>query len=211
MKECSYIPTSRFVIMSGSKSRETRRQEILKAARRLFSEKGYRATTMDDITHASGLTKGGIYWHFNAKWEIFMAIFREHIRQHLALWQKVERIGIKPDALVEGGLLFIEEHLNNDWLANVCNEVEIESIRHPEIGAEYLAMYREIEEKVEDMLKRGKQQGLLRDLDYGSLALILIVLVEGILSRYFLAGKKLDYRRIWRTASEVMLRGIIKE
>lgn len=197
--------------MSVNKSKDTRRREILKAARRLFAEKGYRATTMDDITHASGLTKGGIYWHFNSKWEIFMAIFREHIRQHLDLWQKVEQIGIKPDAMVEGGLLFIEEHLNNEWLANVCNEVEIEAIRHPEVGAEYLTMFREIEEKIEDMLNRGKDQGLLRDLDYHSLALVLVVLVEGILTRYFLTGKKLDYRRIWQTASAVMLHGIMKE
>lgn len=49
---------------------ERRRQEIIVCALRLFAERGYRATTMDDIAGALGCTKGLIYHYFNSKAEL---------------------------------------------------------------------------------------------------------------------------------------------
>ncbi|MFA7172049.1 MAG: TetR family transcriptional regulator [Kiritimatiellia bacterium] len=46
------------------------RQKILKAARDLFSKKGYDRTTFEDIAHRINLTKGAVYWHFRSKPEL---------------------------------------------------------------------------------------------------------------------------------------------
>ena len=48
---------------------------ILDAATRLFVEKGYDATSLQDIIHETHLSKGAIYHHFSSKEEIFEAIF----------------------------------------------------------------------------------------------------------------------------------------
>jgi AcrR family transcriptional regulator len=40
---------------------------ILIQAMRIFLEKGYHGTSVDDITQAAGLTKGALYWHFRSK------------------------------------------------------------------------------------------------------------------------------------------------
>lgn len=49
---------------------ERRRQEIIATALRLFAERGYRATTLDDIACALGCTKGLIYHYFRSKTEL---------------------------------------------------------------------------------------------------------------------------------------------
>jgi AcrR family transcriptional regulator len=54
-------------------SRETTqgsRQEILRAAARLFQQHGYDATSMNDVAAALKLSKGGLYHHFQSKDEI---------------------------------------------------------------------------------------------------------------------------------------------
>ena len=44
--------------------------KIIDAAMKLFLEKGYENTTMQDIVEASGMSKGAIYHYFKSKQEI---------------------------------------------------------------------------------------------------------------------------------------------
>src|SRR5271166_2911970 len=46
------------------------RQEILRVAARLFQQRGYDATSMNDVAAALKLSKGGLYHHFRSKDEI---------------------------------------------------------------------------------------------------------------------------------------------
>ena len=50
------------------------RQEILRTAARLFQQRGYDATSMNDVAAALKLSKGGLYHHFQSKDEILFDI-----------------------------------------------------------------------------------------------------------------------------------------
>ncbi len=50
------------------------RQEILRTAGRLFQQRGYDATSMNDVAAALKLSKGGLYHHFQSKDEILFEI-----------------------------------------------------------------------------------------------------------------------------------------
>jgi AcrR family transcriptional regulator len=50
------------------------RQEILRTAARLFQQRGYDATSMNDVAAALKLSKGGLYHHFQSKDEILFHI-----------------------------------------------------------------------------------------------------------------------------------------
>lgn len=52
------------------------RNEVLIAAADAFTERGYAATSIDDIADRLGATKGRIYHHFRTKGEIFVGIHR---------------------------------------------------------------------------------------------------------------------------------------
>ena len=51
-----------------------RKQQIYQAAMTCFNRNGYFQTTMDDIVAESGLSKGTLYWYFDSKKELFLAL-----------------------------------------------------------------------------------------------------------------------------------------
>lgn len=53
------------------------RQDILRTAARLFQQRGYDATSMNDVAAALKLSKGGLYHHFQSKDEMLF-----HIMNH---------------------------------------------------------------------------------------------------------------------------------
>jgi len=53
---------------------EERKQKIVDAAKKLFSEKGYSATGLREIAESAGVSTGNIYNHFKNKKEIFNCI-----------------------------------------------------------------------------------------------------------------------------------------
>jgi AcrR family transcriptional regulator len=55
---------------------EATRREIVRVARRLISEHGYRDTGISDIQAATGLTKGAFYHHFRTKEELVLAVLQ---------------------------------------------------------------------------------------------------------------------------------------
>ncbi len=50
------------------------RQDILRTAARLFQQRGYDATSMNDVAAALKLSKGGLYHHFQSKDEMLFQI-----------------------------------------------------------------------------------------------------------------------------------------
>src|ERR1043166_1144523 len=53
---------------------------MMKAARKLFGERGFAATSVDDIVAASRVAKGAIYHYFKTKNDLFEAVFEEASR-----------------------------------------------------------------------------------------------------------------------------------
>jgi AcrR family transcriptional regulator len=57
-----------------SRERERRRQQIMVAARRVFSEKGFSKATMEDIAREAELSAGTLYLYFKSKDELFSSL-----------------------------------------------------------------------------------------------------------------------------------------
>jgi AcrR family transcriptional regulator len=55
------------------------REELLAAALRVFTRRGYHEATVDEIAAEAGYSKGALYWHFSAKEDLLLALLEEHI------------------------------------------------------------------------------------------------------------------------------------
>lgn len=60
--------------MSKREPKEKRINEITQAAMDVFLKKGYEGTTMEAIAQEAGISKGGLYHHFQSKDMILMAV-----------------------------------------------------------------------------------------------------------------------------------------
>src|SRR6478672_2590011 len=55
-----------------AESKERTRQRLLAEAQRLFRERGYAATSLEQIAEAAEVTKGAIYGHFASKEDLLL-------------------------------------------------------------------------------------------------------------------------------------------
>jgi AcrR family transcriptional regulator len=69
--------------MARNKHPEETVEKILRVSLKLFQEKGYEATTIQDIVDALGMSKGAIYHHFKSKADI-MDLLSERYYQNLS-------------------------------------------------------------------------------------------------------------------------------
>lgn len=58
--------------MTRAESKALTRERVIKQARRLFAERGYAATSLEQIAAAAGVTKGAIYGHFASKEDLMV-------------------------------------------------------------------------------------------------------------------------------------------
>ena len=70
---------------------------ILEKVAPIFNQKGYSATSMSNLTAATGLTKGAIYGNFKNKEELAIKAFHFSINQVLKglLWLHPVKVGLK--------------------------------------------------------------------------------------------------------------------
>ena len=56
------------------------KRKIFETSMKLFAEKGYEATSIEEITATVGVAKGTLYYHFSSKEEIFNFLIEEGIK-----------------------------------------------------------------------------------------------------------------------------------
>ena len=75
---------------TSDEDKESRRADILAAAKKVFARSGYHATTIADIAKAAQLSYGSIYWYYDSKDALFHALMaaegqalRDHVTEAL--------------------------------------------------------------------------------------------------------------------------------
>jgi AcrR family transcriptional regulator len=94
-------------------TRDTKRQEILKAAMELFAKNGFRGTTTRDLASHSDVNEAIIFRYFTNKSELYRAILEEKVHQGDEHYREVEQMGKTSDIqtfLEFIGLRFLERH-----------------------------------------------------------------------------------------------------
>jgi AcrR family transcriptional regulator len=86
-----------------AQKREANRERILAAARRVFGGRGYQAATIEEIADESGLSNGAIYYNFESKEELFLALLDARMRERIEHTRRTLSSD-GPPATVEGAL-----------------------------------------------------------------------------------------------------------
>lgn len=165
-----------------------RRAEVLDVAARVFHEKGYDATTIQDIADELGVLKGSVYYYISSKEDVLFELLEEvHQAALKAVLEAVERDGDplqKIQAFVETLSSFNAEHrvrmgiLLHDF-RSLSKERRREIVRERD---RYDRMLREL-------LGEGQEQGIVcPDLDPKLAALAVMGMINTIYQWYRPAG-----------------------
>ena len=101
-------------------NREEKTRLIARVALKLFSQKGYQATSVSRIAEGANIGKGTIYEYFATKEEIFLAAIREWSAQ---LWR---RIAGKTEGIEDPVRQF---YVVAETMAEICDPEDLETMR----------------------------------------------------------------------------------
>lgn len=81
--------TAAYGKLRGSYNPAEKRRALLASALKLFEEKGYHATSVEDIVTEAGMTKGALYHLFSGKEEILQKLQEEYIDDRLENFERI--------------------------------------------------------------------------------------------------------------------------
>jgi AcrR family transcriptional regulator len=184
-----------------------RGEEVYVAALRLFREKGYHATSMQDIAAAVGLYKGSLYHYIGGKEDLLVQVFE---RAMGSLLDNVERIAADPTLRPTAQLrLIVEAHVvavsdNLDALTVYLHEFRA-------LAGESLAKVRaqraRYSELVADIVGRGVRLGEFDTPDVGNATLGLIGMCNWVCQWYRPSGR-LSPQEIAVYFADLLLKGL---
>lgn len=200
------------------REKERRRQQIIVAAKRVFSEKGFNKATMEDIAKEAELSPGTLYLYFKNKEELYASLSLRilqylHIRvAHVNKEYKLDPIQ-KLDTLIEAmydvydfdPLIIINMfHLqSSETLKNLSDELlgEIKGLSKTSIGA------------IANIFKEGIAQGVIKKHHPNALADIFWSLFSGVVlweaSKKIIDDKKDYLKETLRSSFEIFKQGVM--
>jgi AcrR family transcriptional regulator len=163
---------------------EFRCGEILAAARKTFSKKGFEKVTVDEIAEAAGLAKGTVYQYFSSKQEIYLAALREGVREMAERTQREVQaatgVRAKVEAFIRTRLEFLYE--NRDFFA--VYHAEFGNLIHPaSLNQEFRNLFRVQFQALQAVLEGALQRGELADVSTETLAIAIYESTRGLMLR----------------------------
>lgn len=113
--------------------REAKREAILEAARKVFLQVGFGASSMDSIANEARVSKQTVYNHFGSKEELFAAMIRSWVEQKLVVFSEAARSGKPEDTLRTIAHQYLDRGIAEQRVS-MYRILMGESQRFPELG-----------------------------------------------------------------------------
>lgn len=161
----------------------TKKEIIIQHAFDLFAEKGYSDTSIDDIVRASGISKGGIYYYFQSKEEIFLAIASERLKQRNSLAKETNNTMSNREKIVNyiNWTLtgFFDEKVQK--MSRFTFEFWSVLARNPSMSNKAKERYRMFYDNLAEILRQGIESGEFKeDIHIPSMVYIILSTMDGI-------------------------------
>ncbi len=178
------------------REKEQRRKAIIKAARKVFFEKGLHAASMDEIAELAELSKGALYLYFKSKEDLYASLLEEGLAILRRMFEEVAARPLPPDeALREVGLAYYEFYKRYPDYFEVLKFTDTRGL-HSKLSREVLQCAQECSmsclKVVARVFERGVQAGIFRsDLSSMEVAIMLWGTSNGMIG--LIANQKQDF------------------
>jgi AcrR family transcriptional regulator len=165
-----------------------RRELIVDAAGRLFGERGYDATRLDEIAAAAGVTKPILYRHFDSKRDLYLALLDRHradLSGFIPAMPPEGTVAERLRAVLDGWLDYVEAHAYS-WkmlFRDTGGGAEV-AARRREVHAEARTVLVDVIASLADRpIPRRQREPLAEAISMGMAALVLWWIEDATVSR----------------------------
>lgn len=160
---------------------ETRRGEILEAAKRSFAKTGYHGTSMDDIVAESGLSKGTLYWYFDNKQALFMAMLESMFGEMAAMMADiVAQEGSASERLRGVASLFMTMMVAEKELGDLVVSLWVESRHDETFNAAFREAFQPYIDALVTLIEQGIENGEFGEVNAPTVASAIAGMFDGL-------------------------------
>jgi AcrR family transcriptional regulator len=189
------------------------KENILRQAINLFLHKGYRGTTIEDITDSVSITKGAFYWHFKSKDQLLQTIIEHYDTSFVDEFIKII------DSLT-GSFLTKYKHYHKYITEFALNNREL-CVGFMTLSAELAGSGSEIEQKINaiylkhliflnNLIELGKKEGSISmELDADLTAHAIMAINNGALLEWYMHQNKINGQLFAKVYRDMILNGVL--
>lgn len=190
-----------------------RRETILEAAKEVFSEKGFHATTIADVAKRAGMSYGSIYWYFDSKEALFHALMDA---QEAALRDYVGRSFVEAGASREGvGAFKAAVRATFEFFENDRAATKLLFRDAYALGGGYekhlYGIYEGYIDDIEKVIVRLQDKGLVRDDPPRMMAFSVAALIGQLSHRRLVTDDGVDAATVADFVVELLMSGILAQ
>jgi AcrR family transcriptional regulator len=186
------------------------RENLLKAALRVFAKNGFRKTTLDDIAREAGIAKSTLYNYFKDKADIYLQVclyaalaWQDHVKAKVA---QVEDPREKFLTLGRESFAYLQSH--DDLRKLLQQDPELfplfqKSKRYPEVDLEAENMLR-------DILWEGIQKGVFRRVPLEPATRLIFSMYRMFVVKTYLEHPEFGEDQLYETGLSIALDGITR-
>jgi AcrR family transcriptional regulator len=201
------------------REKERRRQQIMVAAKRVFSEKGFNKATMEDIAHEAELSPGTLYLYFKNKEELYASLSLR-ILQYLLI--RVEHVDSESESTPEEKVRSLMDAMYDVYefdpliIINMFHLQSSETLKNlsPQLMSEIKTLSRKSIEAIAKIFEEGIKAGTFVEHTPMSLADIFWSLFSGVVlweaSKKIIDDEKNFLKETLEVAFEIFYRGLKK-
>jgi AcrR family transcriptional regulator len=190
-----------------SKAEQTKQFIVAKTAP-IFNKKGYAGTSLQDITTATGLTKGSVYGNFGGKDEVALAVFDHNIKQVMSiLGSEMSRYHTIKEKL----MVYVEVYTNfhkypfPEGGCPMLNTAVEADDTHPKLKLKAREAINTWKKSIVGLIEKGiERKEIKKTVDAEQTALTIMATIEGMIMISSLTGKP-EYRKSIMKSVEKMM------
>lgn len=187
-------------------AKEIKKDIIADAALSCFLASGYGATSVDEIAKASGMSKGGIYWYFRSKEEIFIYLVTRLVDE----WNNHYIATLKETRTASEKLIKYVEHRMQD-IDTPLPALVLEFLLQNKDKENVIKMNCEIDKPtnvIYSIIKEAVETGEFKPMDPNILTLSFLAIFDGCVLQSFIHQDKQLLEETMRTALDIFLAGV---
>lgn len=186
---------------------ERRRLEVIDAAAKVFAERGYHETTIEDLIQASGMTRGGLYHYTASKRDLLLAVIDELmeplIAQARAVIEELEPPEVHLRRLMRVWLEHVASHRNH----MIVFAQERRTLSHGPGWSEVRRARKLFEQMLAEVIDRGRREGSFQMADQ-QLAMLMLLGAVNHTSQWFTPRGRLSPEQIADLYCDMLFGGI---
>ena len=191
--------------------RAQRRAQLLKAAQRVFTRKGFHAASVADVVAEAGVSQGTVYHYFDSKEALLLAVFTEWETGNLQeeVGQVLQAV---PTAAGKLGLLAqaaTQRVSSSMQLLEASVEFWSHIPRNAKIRKGFKQMFEHMAGGVAMVIQQGIDAGEFRKVDALVMARLMIASYDGLVLQWLADRKGIDWDACTETLTSVMLQGLL--